>query len=153
MSKLMPLALLTLWSAPALAQALPDLARPNTILVTGSGKVETPPDLATLELSIRGEGKTPDAATTALAAKQRAVFGGLRSLDPKLDIRTGTIALREVKGGDCSDRGGGGSAAEMMDDALDTLELTAVPHRRRARVRAASSGMSRAPRRASGSRR
>lgn len=125
MSKLMSLPLITLWSAPALAQALPDLARPNTILVTASGKVETPPDLATLELAIRGEGKTPDAATTALAAKQRAVFGGLRSLDPKLDIRTGAIALREVKGGACSDRGGGGSAADMMDDALDTLEQTA----------------------------
>ncbi|MEG3178462.1 SIMPL domain-containing protein [Sphingomonas sp. RB3P16] len=109
------------------AQAMPDLARPNTILVTASGKIETAPDLATLDLTLRGEGKTPDAATAA--ARQRAVFDGLRGLDRHLDIRTGTIAMREVRGGNCADHGtddtGLVSMAETLDTAAETLDQMA----------------------------
>ncbi|WP_404370326.1 SIMPL domain-containing protein [Sphingomonas sp. MMS24-J45] len=105
------------------------LARPNTILVSASGKVETAPDIATMTLSIRGEGKTPDAATAALAVKQKAIFAGLRGLDPKLEVRTGDIGFREVRGGNCTnfaDSDGAMSMAQMADDLSDAATMAST---------------------------
>lgn len=119
---------ITLLPTPAGAQALlQDMARPNTILVSASGKVETAPDLATMTLSIRGEGKTPDAATTALATRQSAVIAGLRALDPRLEVRTGDIAFRELRGGDCGTAAGSDAMllADRIDAAADTLDRIA----------------------------
>ena len=105
---------------PALAQDVGTFAnRPNTILVTATGKVEMAPDIATISLTIRGEGKTPDAATAALAAKQTAVFGGLRRIDAKEEVRTGSIELREIRKGDCANRSFGGDSMDMMADAME----------------------------------
>ncbi|PTS86239.1 hypothetical protein DBR17_07170 [Sphingomonas sp. HMWF008] len=124
------LLLLAVIPSPLSAQAMVDsLARPNTILVSASGKVETAPDMATMALSIRGEGKTPDAATAALAAKQKAIFAGLRGLDPKLEVRTGDIAFREVRGGNCansSDSDGAMSMAQMADDLDDAATMAST---------------------------
>jgi uncharacterized protein YggE len=116
----------TMLSTPALAQTRP----PASIVVSAVGKVETPPDVATLRLSIRGEGKTPDAAVTALAEKQKAVLSGLRSLDPKMDVRTGSIAIREVRSGDCSngmffDTADAEMVADQLEAAADQLEAEA----------------------------
>lgn len=132
MSKRALLGLLVFLPQHATAQRGQELARPNTIIVSASGKVETAPDVATMDVSIRGEGRTPDAATTALAVKQRAVFAGLRGLDPKLDIRTGAIAIREVRAGQCNDRGSGEDAMSVesmtatIDDAAAALEVAAA---------------------------
>jgi uncharacterized protein YggE len=60
--------------------------------------------MATLTLTIRGEGRTPDAATASLAAKQKAVIAGLLSLDRKIDVRTGSISISEAHSGDCDNR-------------------------------------------------
>ncbi|MEG3122680.1 SIMPL domain-containing protein [Sphingomonas sp. GB1N7] len=98
-----------------------DLARPNTILISASGKAETPPDIATLSLTMRGEGKTPDAATTALSGKQKAVFAGLQKLDPKMIVRTGSVSIREVRKGDCN----GSMATDAMTMMADNLEAMA----------------------------
>lgn len=110
-------------AAPATAQFAPT---PNTITIAASGRIETPPDIATLSLSIRGEGKTPDAATTALAGKQKAILAGLQGLDPKLIVRTGTVSIREVRTGRCA---GGMLPLEISSDSMttmaDKLELAA----------------------------
>ena len=112
----------------ALAQIpVPDMARPNTIVVAATGKVETVPDMATMALSVRADGKTPDAATSALAARQKAIIAGLRGIDPKLEARTGDIVFREIRGGDCTDAGGSDEAmmADMLDSAADSLAAVA----------------------------
>jgi uncharacterized protein YggE len=93
------LAILAALPAPALAQN----DRPPTIVVTGVGNVETPPDIATLSFDVRGEGVTADEATAAMAARQKAVLKGLRSLDHGLEVRTGEVTIAEARGGNCSD--------------------------------------------------
>lgn len=109
--------LAALLPAPLAAQGVMEQpTRPNTILVSASGRVETAPDVATMTLSVRGDGKTPDAATAALAAKQKAILAGLRGLDARLEVRTGDIAFHEVRSGDC----GGTSGIDDMS-AVDTM--------------------------------
>ncbi len=105
---------------PALAQDGGGLAnRPNTILVTATGTTETAPDIATISLTIRGEGKTPDAATAALAAKQTAVFAGLRRIDAKAEVRTGSVEIREIRKGDCANQRFDSDSMALMADELD----------------------------------
>jgi uncharacterized protein YggE len=91
--------ILAVLSAPAIVQA----ADTPTIAVTGSGTVETPPDTATLTFTVRGEGTTPDAATSAMAALQKAVIQGVRSLDRKLEVQTGSVAIAETRSSGCRD--------------------------------------------------
>ncbi|CUS45941.1 MAG: SIMPL domain-containing protein [Pseudomonadota bacterium] len=114
---------------PALAQFDRE-AKPATIVVSATGSVESAPDRASLSVSIRGEGKTADAATSALATRQKAIFSGLRSLDPTVEIRTGAVSIREAHAGDCngSDPFVMGSAEEVADNldaAADALSLMA----------------------------
>lgn len=111
--------------APVLAQTGRE-AKPATIIVSATGNVETIPDKATLSISLRGEGKTADAASAALAARQRAVISGLRSLDPKVELRTGAVSIREAYAGSCDN---GDHFSMMSDDPetiADTLETVAV---------------------------
>jgi len=91
---------LCMLATPTVAQSL--TPQPNTILVMASGSVKTPPDTANLAIVIRGEGKTPDDATRALAAKMKAITNGLRSLDPTVDIRTSSVAIGEAYAGTCN---------------------------------------------------
>jgi uncharacterized protein YggE len=96
------LAILAAFPAPALAQE----DHPPAITVTGVGSVETPPDIATLSFTVLGEGTTADQATAAMAAAQKAVLQGLRSLDPSLEARTGAVAINEAHNGNCNDYSG-----------------------------------------------
>lgn len=76
---------------------------PSTIVVMGVGEVETPPDIATLSFSIRGEGATSDAATKAMVDKQAAVLAGLRHLaHGAIEVRTGNVGLDAARAGDCA---------------------------------------------------
>lgn len=109
--------------APALAQAIQD-AKPATIVVVGHGSIETAPDRATLMLTIRGEGRTPDAATSALAGRQKAVLSGLRSLDPQLEVQTGSIAISEARAGNC-DNGSGFTESHSDQDVAHALDAAA----------------------------
>ncbi len=107
-------------AAPAGAQSLS--TRPDTIVVAAGATVETPPDIANLTVTIRGDGKVPDDATRALAAKIKAVTGGLRSIDPALEIRTGEVAIGEVHAGECNrDSGMPLSAATRLSAAADAM--------------------------------
>jgi hypothetical protein len=93
---------LAMLAMPLSAQAQTVAPIVPTIVISAQGSVETPPDNATLILTIRGEGKTPDAASTALAAKLKAITGGLRSLDPGVEVRTGSVAIGEAHAGECN---------------------------------------------------
>ena len=105
---------------PADAQSF--MPQPNTIMVVASGSVETPPDTAQLSVVIRGEGKLPDDATRALAAKIKAITSGLRSIDPQIEIRTSAVAIGEVYAGDCNrDAGLSQSADTQISMAADML--------------------------------
>lgn len=97
-------------SLPAAAQVA--RAPGRTIEVMGTGKVSTPPGIATVHLFVAGEGRTPDEASAALQRKQSAIAAALTGLleghatltntnlvlieahDPKCDI-TGTPRLSE----------------------------------------------------------
>lgn len=70
------------------------------IMVSGSGSVFTPPDVAVIAFTVHGEGDTPDAALRVLTAKQRAVEAGLRGLVEE-PAKGGEIALREVRSREC----------------------------------------------------
>ncbi|MCW3847689.1 SIMPL domain-containing protein [Sphingomonas sp. LB-2] len=94
---LLPFAIAALPS-PALAQTG---ELPHGIVVTGSATIKTAPDRATISIELRGEGTTPDAATSDLAKRQRDVIGGLAQIDPKLKFYTGAVATSEVRKGDC----------------------------------------------------
>lgn len=98
--------------APLAAQATP-AAPPPEIRVSGVGTVETAPDLAILDLSLRGEGPTPDDANRELAKRQEALLAGLRSIDPALNLRTETVRLNEIRTGDCGD--------DDDDDSMSTV--------------------------------
>ena len=107
---------LVLAPAPALAQMRPDFL-PQGLSVQGSATIRTPPDIATIKIALRGEGKTPDAASADLAARQKAVLAALIGLDPKLTYTTGSVAIDEVRRGDCADAVGLDPAARLAAEA------------------------------------
>lgn len=86
---------------PAAAQSLRE-ALPPGIVIQGRAVIETAPDIAELSISLRGDGTTADAASKALADAQKAVIGGIASLDPKARYRTGDVSMRAVRKGDCA---------------------------------------------------
>lgn len=85
------------WSVAAGAQ---DVPRPR-VVVSGTGVVTTPPDLATIDYRIVGEGTTSDAAVAAMVATRRRIDAGLASLGGGIDPRAGEVAVNEVRGADC----------------------------------------------------
>jgi len=101
----------------ATAQVPPGPAE-RVIQVTGTGVVRTPPDLATLEFWLRGEGATADAATQALAAKQKAVLDGLSGLLGRgAEVNTGTVTVIEARGPECADARGYNSQPRLSEGA------------------------------------
>ena len=88
----------------------------RVIQVLGTGIVRTAPDIANLEFWLRGEGTTPDAATRALATKQKAVIDGLTTLLGKsAEVTTGAVTMIEARGAACDDARGYGSKPRMSD--------------------------------------
>lgn len=121
-----PALLLLLVAAPttAWAQPRPDIMPPG-ITVSGSATIKTAPDMATISFALRGEGATPDAASTDLAARQRAVTGGLARLDPHVQINTGSVSTSEVRKGDCADAPASARAEmalALSDNEFDELK-------------------------------
>ncbi len=94
-------------AAAALLAAMPALAQEpagRTIQVTGSGVVQTPPDVAMMVVYLRGEGADPDAATRQLAARQKAVAGGLAALlGRESELTTGNVTVIGARSGTCAD--------------------------------------------------
>lgn len=85
---------------PFVAQAqAPDA--PPRIIVAGTGVASTPPDRATVEYSVRGEGATSDAAVTALVEKRRAIDGGVAGLRVPVQSGASRVSVSEVRSPDC----------------------------------------------------
>lgn len=94
----------------------------RTIRVTGVGKVRTPPDVARLQYWVRGEGATPDAASAALAAKQKAILGGIVSLlGAGTEPTTGDVTIIEVRDRGCDDNRGYGGQPRLSQGACAVI--------------------------------
>jgi uncharacterized protein YggE len=84
-------------TAPALAT--PDNGPPR-ISVGGSGQVFTPPDLATIGYTVRGEGETSDVAVAQMVARRKKVDAGL-ALFKEIEVRAAQVSVREVRSREC----------------------------------------------------
>jgi uncharacterized protein YggE len=88
--------------APAFAQMAPDS---HTINVTGHGRVSVPPDTANIHYWLRGEGKTPDEATRAMADAQTRVESGVKGfLGPNTQISNSDLVVIEVRAPNCKNQ-------------------------------------------------
>jgi uncharacterized protein YggE len=98
-----PLPLACLFSAVsslALAQtAEPPAPLSPMITVIGNGRAETPADFAWMNFNLRGEGATSPEAVTALTNARGKLEASLKALPgkPALDVRSGTLSIREVR--------------------------------------------------------
>lgn len=92
--------------ALALPMAQDATDRTPTIQVLGTATVETPPDRARIAYWVNGEGKTADAASAALSARNKAIADGVRSLlGREAEVTAGEISVTEVRGPECTRRG------------------------------------------------
>ena len=73
------------------------------VIVDGNGSISTPPDIATLSYSVRGEGQTSDAAAAALVARGAMIEKALRSIDPALEMHDSSLKIVPVRGVGCKD--------------------------------------------------
>ena len=90
--------ILVLAYLPASAMAADDpLPR---ITVSGSGRAMTPPDIATIEYGVRGEGASSDAAVAAMVARRKGIDAGLAALVPVAPTAS-QVAVVEVRGSAC----------------------------------------------------
>lgn len=105
-------------TSPATAQDAGSQARESpSISVSGEGRIKTKPDLANISYSIVTEGATPDAATSSLANKSKAISAALSSLSPEgISSETGAVSLKAAKSSDCK-----------QDDDDDTPRLSSGP--------------------------
>ncbi|MDJ0277116.1 SIMPL domain-containing protein [Sphingomonas sp. 2R-10] len=100
---MLPIATLFAISAPAQDAA----ERAPTIQVLGTATVETPPDRARISYWVNGEGKTADAASAALAARNTAVVDGVRTLLGRgAEVTASEVSVTQVRGPDCDRQGG-----------------------------------------------
>lgn len=99
----------------------------RTIQVTGTGIVQTPPDVALIELWVRGEGTTADAAASALAAKQKAIAGGVGALlGTGTEITTGNVVVIEARDPACADARGYGSQPRLSQGTCTVTGFVAT---------------------------
>ncbi|MGN6376293.1 MAG: SIMPL domain-containing protein [Sphingomonas sp.] len=91
-----------------------------TIRVLGTGEVQTPPDVATMRFSVRGERQTPDDATRALVAKQKTIVAGLGDLaHGQVEVQTGNVEMNVARAGDCQlNRYGSGASLSQGPCAI-----------------------------------
>lgn len=88
----------------AILAATPALAADDVtprITVSGTGSVRTPPDRATVEYTVRGEGATSDAAVSALVSKRHGIDGGIGALRVAADASASRVAIAEVRSPEC----------------------------------------------------
>ena len=74
----------------------------HVIQVMGVGKVSTMPDIALIDYWAAGEGKTPDDASSALVARQKAIISGVNGLlGGAAQITNSELVVIAVRGLDC----------------------------------------------------
>jgi uncharacterized protein YggE len=80
-----------------------DDSKTPRIVIVGSGRAMTPPDLAELGFTIRGEGPKPDSATLDLVNKRTAIESSLTGITAtSLQVTTGEMHIREVRSNACT---------------------------------------------------
>ncbi len=106
MRKLLLVALLS-GTTPAVAQQAPPPSHDTpSISVSGEGRIKTRPDIADISYSVTTEGSTPDAATSSLADKVKAIGDALAGLSPEgASSETGSVSLKAARSPDCKQGG------------------------------------------------
>jgi uncharacterized protein YggE len=105
------IALLASITTPALGQTSP--IEPRTIDVSGHGKVTLPPDTANIHYWIRGEGRSSDDATRAMADSKGRVESGLRAfLGTDSQITNNDLVIIEVRDPNCKVENGRAALSE-----------------------------------------
>jgi uncharacterized protein YggE len=99
-------------AAQPVIQAVPERPR---IIVEGYGEVKTPPDLAVITYTVRGEGRTSDDAVRAMTLQGSQIEVALRKIDAPAEPRTGDVRVMPVRSDDCK------------ESDTDTPQLSAGP--------------------------
>ena len=108
--------LLALFPATAVAQQAHE--REPSIQVSGTATVSTKPDVATLVYWVTGEGKTPDAASSDLATKQKAIVAGLIGLlGQETRLSSGEISVIETRTPECDGPGNYNNRPRLSEGA------------------------------------
>ncbi|WP_174298200.1 SIMPL domain-containing protein [Sphingomonas bacterium] len=84
--------------------ATPVFAGPDDsphISVAATASVQTPPDRATIEYAVRGEGATSDMAIAALVATRQRIEDTVAILAQPISIHTGKVTIQEVRDSRC----------------------------------------------------
>src|ERR1700712_2787820 len=88
-----------LFSGSAWAQTSPPLPQ---ILVSATGTAKTPPDMATIGFTLRGEGATSDEAVTKLRDDAKTMAAGVASLLGKAEAyHSSNFSIAQVRSKDC----------------------------------------------------
>lgn len=89
-------------AAPAFAADAPDTVRRIRIVATGVDRAT--PNVARVAFTARGEGKSADEATAAVAASMKAVTAALGAIrDARHDVTVGNVFMRQVRDKSCDD--------------------------------------------------
>lgn len=86
--------------AQPVIQAVPERPR---IIVDGYGEVKTPPDLAIITYTVRGEGAASDDAVRAMTAQAASIEVALRKMDAGAEPLTGDVKVSPVRSDDCKE--------------------------------------------------
>lgn len=86
--------------AQPVIQAVPERPR---IVVDGYGEVRTPPDLAIVTYTVRGEGQTSDDAVRAMTMQGARIEAALRKIDGAAEPLTGDVKVTPVRSDDCKE--------------------------------------------------
>jgi uncharacterized protein YggE len=103
--KLLGLALLAAMQADVavaqtVIQAVPERPR---IVVDGYGEAKTPPDLAIITYTVRGEGTTSDHAVLSMTEQGAGIEAALRKIDAAVEPLTGDVKVTPVRSDDCKE--------------------------------------------------
>ena len=77
--------------------------RRQRIVVDGYGQIKTPPDLAIITYTVRGEGSASDAAVRSMTAQGARIELALRQIDPAAEPLTGDVKVTPVRSDDCKE--------------------------------------------------
>lgn len=102
---LIALVLLTSTQSALFAQpVIQGFADRPRIVVDGLGEVKTPPDVAVISYTVRGEGSTSDDAVRAMTTTAARIEAALHGIDPAAEPRTSQVKITAVKSADCKEQ-------------------------------------------------
>ena len=87
----------------SLGQSVIQVPERPKIIVEGHGEVKTPPDVAIIRYTIRGEGTTSDHAVRAMTEAGTRIDSSIRSIDASAQPETGSVRVTPVKSDACKE--------------------------------------------------